>query len=331
MSDAARKLQQRLVVGIVLGVLLYAGMLLWADAGQVVRAVRQIPWWVIPGSCLLAFCNYCLRFLRWQRYLRLLDIRLDTGQSFLISLAGLAMSVTPGKMGEVFKSWLVRQVHGARIHQTAPIVVAERVTDLLGYLILIAVASSGAMSEYAWISWVGLLACAFAVLALGSQQVSTATRKTLKRTPYFWRLAERVEGAFASARLLLKPKELLLPVAIACVGWGLECAAFHWIATALVPGGIQFQESVFAFAFSAVAGALMIFAPGGLGVTEFSLGKLLRGHFSKSGLALEAAQQSAAAAVIVARLCTLWFAVAVGLIALVRFTRRYGRIEEVSD
>ncbi len=328
MSRAAGKWQRRLLGGVGLGVVLYAGMLLWADAGKVWEALRSLAWWVVPAALALAFTNYVLRFVRWQRYLRLLDIRIAPWTSFLISLAGLSMSVTPGKMGEVFKSWLVRQVHGARIHQTAPIVVAERVTDLLGYLVLIACSSAGALDEYAWVAWTGLVTCAVLVLGLSSRRVSKATRRTLKRTPYFWRLAERVEGAFDSARVLLQPRELLLPVALSVVGWGLECTAFHLIANALVPGGITWQAAVFAFAFSAVAGALMIFAPGGLGVTEFSLGKLLRGHYSASGLSLEAAQQTAAAAVIVARASTLWFAVLLGLLALFAFTRRYGRIEE---
>ena len=38
---------------------------------------------------------------------RLLDIHLETGTSFLIYLSGMTLSVTPGKMGEVFKSWRV--------------------------------------------------------------------------------------------------------------------------------------------------------------------------------------------------------------------------------
>jgi uncharacterized protein (TIRG00374 family) len=330
-STASAVLQRRVLLGVLLGVLVYAGILLWADAGAVLASLRELSWWVVPGACALALANYLLRFLRWQRYLRRLEIDLPRGTSCLISLAGLSMSVTPGKLGEVFKSWLVRQVHGAPIHQTAPIVVAERVTDLLGYLVLIAAGGALSRPDYTWLLAAALGLCAAAVLSLGSRRVSRWTRHALKRTPYFWRLAERAEGAFASARRLLSPRLLLEATAIAVIGWGLECLAFWWIASELVPGSVGLQQAVFAFALSAVVGALALFAPGGLGVTEFSLGKLLRGHYSGAGLALAAAQQKAAAAVILARLCTLWFAVAVGLAALGLFSRRFGAPRAPAD
>jgi hypothetical protein len=40
------------------------------------------------------------------------------------------------------------------------------------------------------------------------------------------------------------------------------------------------------------------------------------------------AKQMAAGAVILARLCTLWFAVAVGFAATAIFTRRFGTVDE---
>ena len=46
------------------------------------------------------------------------------------------MSITPGKMGELLKSYLVKQVNGTSISKTAPIVFAERATDFLSLTIL---------------------------------------------------------------------------------------------------------------------------------------------------------------------------------------------------
>ena len=57
------------------------------------------------------------------------------------------MSITPGKMGEVFKSWLLKKRTGTPIHASAPIVVAERFTDLLGYLILVAIGGIRTLPE----------------------------------------------------------------------------------------------------------------------------------------------------------------------------------------
>jgi uncharacterized protein (TIRG00374 family) len=321
---------RRLAAGVLLGVAVYAGMAVWADVRGVKDVLTSMPLWVLPACCALSFTNYLVRFLKWRRYLTLLDIRLDGrgSTSFLIYLSGMALSVTPGKMGEVFKSWLIRKVDGTRIHTSAPIIVAERFTDLLGYLILMAIGGIRTLPEYAWLFWGTLLLCLVALALAGSPSFSRLTAGFFERLPYLWRLAPRIEGSFASTRVLLSPREILFPTLVSVIGWGCECTGFWLIANAVVEGSIPFLYGLFAFAFSAVAGAVLIVFPGGLGVTEFSLGKLLRTKYSTAGLALELAQQKAAAVVILARLCTLWFAVLVGFCATALFTSRFGQIEE---
>jgi uncharacterized protein (TIRG00374 family) len=332
------KLSRRLLAGALLGVLFYAALAVWADVGAVADTLVAMPLWVLPAACALSFANYAVRFVKWRRYCALLEIELEGRTSFLIYLSGLALSVTPGKMGEVFKSWLVKKVTGVRIHQSAPIVLAERFTDLLGYLILVAIGGLSTAPQYAWMFWSMLGACGVLLALVGSQRFARVAVASVRRLPVVGRLAPRVEGSFASARILLAPREILMPTAVSVAGWGLECTGFWLIANAVVPGGdVDFLFAVFAFAFSAVAGAVAIVAPGGLVITEGLLGTLLRPRYQPAleralGIAGEAARESArahaAAAVILARLCTLWFAVAVGFAATALFTKRFGQVEE---
>ena len=335
-----KKLGRRLLVSVLLGVLVYAGIAVWSDASAIAGAFTRLPLWVLPAACALSFANYAIRFLKWRRYCRLLDIRLQTGTSFLIYLSGMTLSVTPGKMGEVFKSWLVKQVTGVRIHHSAPIVVAERFTDLLGYLILVAIGGLSTAPEYAWVFWTLLTVCACALGVVCSTRCTRIVVRLVARTPVVGRLAPRVEGAFASTRILLAPREILMPTLVSVIGWGCECTGFWIIANAVVPESVPWLYAVFAFAFSAVAGAVAIIAPGGLVITEGLLGSLLRPRYQpvlERTLALagdaarETARAQAAAAVILARLCTLWFAVAVGFVATALFTRRHGSVQESAD
>jgi uncharacterized membrane protein YbhN (UPF0104 family) len=164
--------------------------------------------------------------------------------------------------------------------------------------------------------------------------------RVVAKLPVLQRLAPRVQGAFASSRILLAPREILLPTLVSVVGWGLECTGFWLIANAVVPESVPFLYAIFAFAFSAVAGAVAIIAPGGLVITEGLLGSLLRPRyqpFVERALSLagdaarEAARAQAAAAVLLARLCTLWFAVLVGFVATGMFTKRFGQVDESAD
>jgi uncharacterized protein (TIRG00374 family) len=319
---------RRLLLGVLFGVAVYVGIALWADLSGVGAALRGLPLWVVPAACGLSALNYALRFVKWQRYLRLLEIDVPRPTSALIYLAGLAMSITPGKMGEVFKSWLLRRVKGTPIHYSAPIVVAERLTDLLGYLVLVAVGGLNTQPQYAWMFWALLGLCVVGVLGVGSRRVARAAVALTARLPGLHRLAPRLEGSFASARTLLAPREVLMPTFVSVLGWGAECTGFWLIANAVAPDSMPWLLAVFAYAFSAVAGAVLILFPGGLGVTEYSLGRLVRLRLTELGHALEAAQATAAGIVILARLCTLWFAVGIGLAATLAFTRRFGEIDE---
>lgn len=320
---------RRLIIGVLFGILVYAGMVVWLDAGAILEAMRGFSWWTFPAACSLAFGNYLLRFLKWERYRNLLGIELERKTSFLIYLAGFSMGVTPGKMGEVFKSWLIKRVNGTPIHKSAPIVIAERLTDLFGFLILVAIGGLFSHPEYTPIFGATLVLCLVLVLLCGSPRAAHFTIHLVAKLPKGERLAPKLDGAFESARVLLAPREVIGPTLLSTVSWGLECLAFLLIARGLAPAGVEISlaDGVFAYSISAIAGAVLIIFPGGIGPTEGLLGSLTRQAYEPGLLylgkeaALTAARTKAAGAVLLTRFATLWFGVAVGLVATAIFRR----------
>ena len=243
-----KKFTRRLFGGVLFGVVVYFGIVIWADAGKLARALRQLPLWVVPAACALSLVNYAIRFWKWQRYLDLLSIRVERRASWLVYLSGFALSVTPGKLGEVFKSWLLKRLTGTAISTSAPIVIAERFTDLLAYLILIALGGIASYPEYQWVFWLTLALSVVGLALAGSRAFARTIARVLKNTPYLWRLSERVEVSFESTRILLAPREIVLPTLISVVGWGMECSGFWLIANALGGGArISFLAAVFAY------------------------------------------------------------------------------------
>ena len=96
----------------------------------------DLAWWALPGAAGLSLLNYAVRFARWQVYLRAQEVVVPRGDSAAVFLAGLSLAISPGKLGELFKSYLLRALHGAPVARTAPIVLAERVTDLTALVVL---------------------------------------------------------------------------------------------------------------------------------------------------------------------------------------------------
>ncbi len=305
----------KITLGVLLGLACYAAFgALTGGLDETFTAVKGVPLKLVAAACGLSFVNYLVRFPRWERYRSLVGVELSRGSSLLIYLAGLSLTVTPGKVGEAFKSVLIRQHEGTPIHKTAPIVLAERVTDLLGFLVLILGFSLAGGLALDWIFWTAAGACLGICLALLSPAVSLALVNLSAKLPGGNWLAPRLEGALSSARALLAPRELTGATLLAALGWGLECVACWLLARHFAPE-ISLALCGHAFAVAAVAGAVVIFTPGGLGVTEASLWALLLAALGAEGLSESAGATAAATVVLLARLCTLWFAVGVGVVA----------------
>lgn len=121
---------RRLVLALLLGVAVYGAFVLYTGYQKLGAALTSYSWWTFVGALGLASFNYGLRFLKWQYYLARLEIRgVRAVDSLLIFLSGFVLTVTPGKLGEVFKSAVLQQTHGVSAARTAPIVVAERLTS----------------------------------------------------------------------------------------------------------------------------------------------------------------------------------------------------------
>jgi uncharacterized protein (TIRG00374 family) len=135
------------------------------------------------------------------------------------------------------------------------------------------------------------------------------------RVPGLRRFAPKMAEFHRSTAALLRPGPLALATVFSTASWFLECLAF-WVVVQGFPGAaLGLRAATFIYAAMTVAGALS-FLPGGLGVTEAGMLALLV-RFG-SGLV----RGNAAAATFVTRACTLWFAVALGLPALVLYARR---------
>src|SRR5690606_5969243 len=115
---------QRLVPVLLLGVLLYGAFVIYAGYHTLAKSLATFRWWTFGAALGLASLNYVLRFGKWQYYLRVLRVSgVKPLDSLLIFLSGFVLTVTPGKVGEVFKSAVLARTHGIPAERTSPIVV----------------------------------------------------------------------------------------------------------------------------------------------------------------------------------------------------------------
>ncbi|MEZ4258525.1 MAG: lysylphosphatidylglycerol synthase transmembrane domain-containing protein [Polyangiaceae bacterium] len=310
-----KKYLRRILLAMLLGVAIYGGFVVYSGLGKMQEALSTFHAWTFVAACGLAFGNYVLRFLKWEFYLARLEIRdVKKWDSFLTFLSGFVLTVTPGKVGEVFKSLILHETYKVPVAKTAPIVVAERATDVIGIVALIALGSIGFKGGLMW-AGIGSALVATLIVIVSSRKLSLGIIGLVAKLPgRLGKLAPKLTEAYESLATMLKIRNLFLPSLLSMGAWTLECLAL-WVILGGFGETTSVSLSAFFYATSTLAGAIVP-SPGGLGVTESAL----MGQLTQLGHVVES---HAAAAMILVRFATLWFAVAVGFCALTLLKRRF--------
>jgi len=306
---------RRILVAMLLGVCVYMGLAVYSGLDKIRDSLAIFRPHAFFLACGLAFGNYVLRFLKWEFYLARLDIRgVPKMDSFLTFLSGFVLTVTPGKVGEVFKSLVLFETHKVPMTKTAPIVVAERATDVLGIVVLIVFGSLGFSGGLVW-AGIGTGLVVTLIVIIASEKLSMALIGLVGKMPgKIGKIAPKLEAAYGSLATMLHPRNLFIPSVLSAIAWMLECLAL-WVILGGFGQSTSVPLSTFFYATSTLVGAIVP-VPGGLGVTESALmGQMTElGHVERG---------IATAAMILVRFATLWFAVVVGFVALSWMKRRY--------
>ena len=314
-----RNLGRRIALSVVLGALVMAALGVFTDVRQVGSSFATFRYTMLLPVLLWTIFNYVLRWMKWDYYLRKLGFGAGVSRydSALLFTSGMVMAVTPGKVGEVFKSYLLRRVNNTPVSASAPIVLAERLTDGLAMLLLMA-AGLNLYPPARPLFWVLLLGGALVLAALQYRPLAERLLDGAERVPVLGRFSPQLRAFYASSFALLSWRLLLVSTLLSIVSWFGECIAFYYVLAGFgVPADTRLLlVATFVFAASTLFG-LVSFLPGGLGVSEASSTALLL------LLLRPLAEGTAAAATIVIRFCTLWFGVTLGVLALVLFERRY--------
>jgi uncharacterized protein (TIRG00374 family) len=190
------------------------------------------------------------------------------------------------------------------IAKTAPIVLAERLTDLFA-VVLLAALGSLAFPRGRAVAIAGAVVVLVAWALVVIRPVGEAFLRMAARLPVLGRFTARLEEAYDSLHGMVRPGPLLVATTLALVAWGLECVAVHVIASGFDDGAIGWLEATFAYAAATLAGAVAML-PGCLGVTEVSM----TGAFG--ALAPGMSGPTAVALTLLVRIATLWWAVLLG-------------------
>ena len=303
-------LRRKIIISLVIALLIYVGLALWSDWQELAQALSEFPWAWLPAVIGLTLVNYAGRLWKWLWYLRLVGVSIAAWDGARIFGVGMLMVMTPGKAGEFLKSYMVKNVTGTPMTVTAPVVLAERLTDGMAMLLL---ASAGLFifpdpraRLIALIVFMGFISF---VIIVQYRVLALWFLNRAEQLPVVKGFAHNLHTLYESSYIIFRPNNLLIAVTVGVISWSAEGLAYYIVLVGFgaTPGPETVLAAIFIFCISTVIGAVFAL-PGGLGGVEGSMVAL-----SMRILGLSSATATAAA--LLTRFCTLWMGVGIGVVS----------------
>jgi uncharacterized membrane protein YbhN (UPF0104 family) len=257
---------------------------------------------LLPLMVALGVGSYGARFARWHVLVRRLAPQLSMPVSLSIYMAGFAMGLTPGRVGEFLKFSLLRERMGVAEVESFSIFPVERATEAAGFLGLAIV---GALFGHLQLHKVGLgslvtiavLPC-LAALALLLRFITQRRRGNT-----FGPARGRLDGALRGLLTVAGARALIPALACAALARCFDATLF-FTATRAVGLSVSLPGAAMAWGLAGLVGGLSLL-PAGVGAVEASLVATVIGLGGDGATALAAA--------LLARIMTLWLWIPPGL------------------
>jgi glycosyltransferase 2 family protein len=301
-TDTGFRIKPSAVITTLVLLFVAAGLLVFfADLGKLAQVISTFDLRYLPLIVALSLVKFVMWFVKWEYYLALIDVRIPRLDDALIYLSGFSLSLTPGKLGELLRSWILQERFGVAVAATVPLTLMERATDAIAMCIIASLTFTSVGSSA--IPSLVVLAVLFAALfALRQRSWAEAVLRRLEGVKLLSRFVLKLEEAYESTYAISATRNNVYGVANGMVSWVAEGFVLYLILLALgSPIGIP--QALFVTSIAAIAGAVSSI-PGGLIANELSAIAIL------SVLGVD--PTTATAATLLARISTLWLGVALG-------------------
>ena len=300
------KIGNKILIIVIAVICLYATFLIASDINTVYDKISDFKIEFFPIILLLVTSNWFVLFFRWHLLLRNAKIFIPVKDSFLILASGFALTIIPGKVGELVKSQLLKTKFGIARSKTVPIVILEQFYTAIGIIML---SFFGIWYFELGIYVLGIFTAAlvFVFVLLSSRKVFNKIVSLLEKRRFTSKFVEPLSSSYDAIKNGIRGPITLYACGLSMLFWLLEAISVYFILLAFGVEVIGFLAIISTYTTSIMLGILS-FLPIGVGVVEGTLTSFFTIHGIDVSLALTI--------VIVIRLFTRWYGVSFGFIAL---------------
>jgi uncharacterized protein (TIRG00374 family) len=336
-----RKYRNQVLAGLLFITVVLIAVVAVTGVGELADRLGNFPLWLFVPVFLLKCLNWALRYAEWRYFLGVLGVRTVRGlaerpvptpdqppvirerDSAVLWLAGLALSISPGKLAEVLKALVLKHLTGLDFSRGAPVIFLERLVDGLAIIPLTTVAmlavsgslDTGDMSlSYVRAVLVSVtIALMVGMILIQIKPLAFWFLDLVRNWPGLRRIHGALHNLYASSYDLIKLRHLIPTTLLGVGAYTTDCFGFFLLLRGLGIGGgwTLFGEATFILGFSVIIASISTL-PGGAGGRELTIGPMLTGIVGLS-------KGDAGTATFLIALFQLWIGVLLGLIVIAVF------------
>ena len=303
------KLDNRLILVLVAAVGIYAIFLFTSDFNIITEKISNFKINYLPLILFLVTASWCPVFIKWHFLLKNCEIDIPLTRSITVFLSGLAFDITPGKLGALMKSQILKTSFNIPRTKTAPIVLVEKVYDLIG-AILASIIGIIILGMDVYLIIIAILVLAMVFFFLYYRPASELFFKRVTKTKFFSKYVENISEFDKIVQKSTNVKVATICILLAVTYWFIVSTAVYYTLIGFDINILDYLKVLSIYATSILLGAIS-FIPGGVGITEGALA----GLFTLEGIDVSTALILS----VIIRIFVLWYSVSIGFISL-KFT-----------
>ena len=303
------KLDNRLILVLVAAVGIYAIFLFTSDFNIITEKISNFKINYLPLILFLVTASWCPVFIKWHFLLKNCEIDIPLTRSITVFLSGLAFDITPGKLGALMKSQILKTSFNIPRTKTAPIVLVEKVYDLIG-AILASIIGIIILGMDVYLIIIAILVLAMVFFFLYYRPASELFFKRVTKTKFFSKYVENISEFNKTVQKSTNVKVATICILLAVTYWFIVSTAVYYTLIGFDINILDYLKVLSIYAISILLGAIS-FIPGGVGITEGALA----GLFTLEGIDVSTALILS----VIIRIFVLWYSVSIGFISL-KFT-----------
>ena len=303
------KLDNRIIPILVAAIGIYAIFLFISDYNVITEKISNFKINYLPLILLLVSASWVPLIIKWHFLLKNSEINIPLTKSIAVFFSGVAFDITPGQIGTLIKSQLLKTSSNISRTKTVPIVIVEKIYDLIGAILasVIGIIILG-MEFYLIIIAISSLVVIFFFMYY--KPASELFFDRITKLKFFSKYVENISEFNEVIKKSTNAKVATICILLALTYWFMVSAAAYYTLIAFDVNILDYLKVLAIYTTSSLLGAIS-FIPGGIGVTEGSIA----GLFTLNGIDVSTALILS----VMIRIFTLWYSVGVGFIAL-KFT-----------